>query len=274
MNEALIKPQQAAEILWQARRQGQSNPQALRGVLSVEDGYRTQMLLLARHKEHGDVQAGWKLGATAPAVRKLFGSDTAVTAHLLARNRIAAEGPSGGCAALTGAVNPCIEAELLLVLGAPLQGPGVTAEQARAAVAAVAPAFEIVDFWSKPSADPGLAVAENVYQRAYVIGPELRPCPAGFDPGALHMTLTRDGETAAGTSRQREVVAEGLGREVVDNQFESLAFLANTLAAYGAALEAGQIVLTGSFNAPPPVAPGQTWRAEFAGLGAVTVRFT
>ncbi len=77
------------------------------------------------------------------------------------------------------------------------------------------------------------------------------------------MVLTRNGEP----------VAEGLGRDVVDDQFASLAFLANNLAVYGAALEAGQIVLTGSFNAPPPVAPGETWHADFAGLGEVTVSF-
>ena len=50
--------------------------------------------------------------------------------------------------------------------------------------------------------------------------------------------------------------------------------LANTLGAFGAGLREGDIVLPGSPHAMVAVAPGDVFRAEFAHLGPVTVRFS
>jgi 2-keto-4-pentenoate hydratase len=50
--------------------------------------------------------------------------------------------------------------------------------------------------------------------------------------------------------------------------------LANKLGAFGAGLKAGDIVLPGAVHKMVPVAPGDVFRADFAHLGAVTVRFS
>jgi 2-keto-4-pentenoate hydratase/2-oxopent-4-enoate/cis-2-oxohex-4-enoate hydratase len=60
---------------------------------------------------------------------------------------------------------------------------------------------------------------------------------------------------------------------VIDDHYRSLTVLANTLGQYGVALEAGQRVITGSYS-KHDVAPGESWRAEFAGIGAVELKFT
>ena len=53
-----------------------------------------------------------------------------------------------------------------------------------------------------------------------------------------------------------------------------MAWLANKLGAFGAGLKAGDIVLPGAVHKMVPVQPGDVFRAEFAHLGAVTVRFS
>ena len=59
---------------------------------------------------------------------------------------------------------------------------------------------------------------------------------------------------------------------MIDDHFVSVATLANVLGACGRGLEAGQRLITGSFS-KHDVARGEEWRAEFAGLGACSVRF-
>jgi 2-keto-4-pentenoate hydratase len=52
-----------------------------------------------------------------------------------------------------------------------------------------------------------------------------------------------------------------------------VAWLANTFATFGASLHAGDLVIPGALHKMVPVAAGQTYRAEFAHLGAVTAHF-
>jgi 2-keto-4-pentenoate hydratase len=42
---------------------------------------------------------------------------------------------------------------------------------------------------------------------------------------------------------------------------------------YGAAIEAGQCIMTGSFNKPFPVAPGERWETRFSSVGTVLTAF-
>ncbi|WP_240982306.1 hypothetical protein [Streptomyces sp. S3(2020)] len=53
----------------------------------------------------------------------------------------------------------------------------------------------------------------------------------------------------------------------------AVAWLANTLATFGTALEAGQSVLPGAMTTAPFVAAGQEAEARFGLLGAVSVHF-
>jgi 2-keto-4-pentenoate hydratase len=53
-----------------------------------------------------------------------------------------------------------------------------------------------------------------------------------------------------------------------------VAWLANKLGGLGAGLKAGDIVLPGAVHKMVPVQPGDVFRAEYAHLGAVTVRFS
>jgi 2-keto-4-pentenoate hydratase len=69
------------------------------------------------------------------------------------------------------------------------------------------------------------------------------------------------------------VKATPLGREAIDNQLRTVAWLANALHRYGRRLQAGQRIMTGSFTKPLPVSPGDSFETEFSGIGAVRVSF-
>ena len=53
-----------------------------------------------------------------------------------------------------------------------------------------------------------------------------------------------------------------------------VAWLANKLAQHGDRLEAGELVLAGSFTRPMWVHPGDTVLADYRDLGTITCRFT
>ena len=52
-----------------------------------------------------------------------------------------------------------------------------------------------------------------------------------------------------------------------------VAWLANKIAPHGKGLEAGQVILAGSFTRPTPAAAGDSFHVDYGPLGAVTFRF-
>ncbi|GIW20722.1 MAG: hypothetical protein KatS3mg065_1018 [Chloroflexota bacterium] len=73
--------------------------------------------------------------------------------------------------------------------------------------------------------------------------------------------------------RRGEVVATGAGAAALGHPAEAVAWAANTLGALGVTLEAGALIMPGALHASVPAVAGDTFRARFDGLGAVTVRF-
>ena len=86
---------QAVEVLWGALQRGVHYPEALRGRLTLAEGYRVQLGVLARAVSAGDRQAGWKIGLSADAIRRRFGVDFPVSGYLLASGRRHASPRSG-----------------------------------------------------------------------------------------------------------------------------------------------------------------------------------
>ena len=254
-----MTPQAAARMIWDSARRCVYYPDELRGQLTLEQGYQTQQALLAMHLKGSEEQAGWKIGFTSPAVRAHFNSDVPVFGYLLA-----SRGYTSGLSFSFGEmIAPSIESELCFTLAKPLKGPGVTAGQVRDALAAVAPAFEILEARGDMAADLPLGIADDVLQWAWVTGPEVRPYPKELVLGEVRAEITRSGVT----------VEDVLGKDVIDNQHESIAWLANELAKHGTGLKTGQRILSGSFHKPIPISRGDRWEARFSGLGAVAARF-
>ena len=65
----------------------------------------------------------------------------------------------------------------------------------------------------------------------------------------------------------------GLAAGVQGHPAIGIAWLANKLAPWGESLQAGQIVLAGSFTRPVPAQAGDLFEADYGALGRLMFRF-
>lgn len=249
---------QAIEDIWQAARRGEYYPAAWRAKLSVEDGYRVQLGMLARHVAAGERQAGWKVGLTAQAIREQVGWHEPVLGYLLASGHK----PSGVAIPFTSLIAPCVENELRLTVGRTLRGPGVSVEQARAAITAAAPAFELVEWRGDFTAGLGMTLADNAQQKAFITGPA-QPLAPAQSLAAATVEVRRNGTVAE----------RATGAEVMGDPAASAAWLANKLAEFGLSLEAGMVIMSGSFTRQVKLAAGDRVEARFSPFGTVAASF-
>jgi len=63
------------------------------------------------------------------------------------------------------------------------------------------------------------------------------------------------------------------GKDAIDDQIQTVAWLANHLAQHDLALEAGQYIMTGSMTKPTPIEKGDTWQTTFSSIGTVSATF-
>jgi 2-keto-4-pentenoate hydratase len=217
------------------------------------EAYHVQLGLLDRYIGSGDRHAGWKVGLTAKAMQEQQRVHEPVFGFLLGRGHR----DSGAVFAYHELIQPGFENELCIAIGQTLAGPGVTLEQARAAIATVAPALEIVERRGDFTADLHLALADNAQQKAFVTGPD---CPlADLDLAAATVDVLVNG---AHQERAR-------GAEVLGTPVASIAWLANKLAEFGLRLEAGMRVMSGSFTRQYTLASGDRVESRFEPIGAV-----
>jgi 2-oxo-hept-3-ene-1,7-dioate hydratase len=64
----------------------------------------------------------------------------------------------------------------------------------------------------------------------------------------------------------------GIAAAVLNHPGNGIAWLANKLAPWGESLQAGQIVLAGSFTRPVPARPGDAFHADYGPLGSIAFR--
>jgi 2-keto-4-pentenoate hydratase len=226
--------------------------------LTLADAYLVQQGVVRRYLDDGDRIIGYKLGLTSKPMQQMLGVDSPDFAPVMA-SHVNADGCS---VAAADYIAPRLEAEIALVLGAPLAGPDCTALDVVRATEGVVASIELVDSriedWKIRLPD---TVADMASSGAIVISGHPVPV-ADVDLRLIGMVLTRDGE----------VVATGAGAAALGDPAAAVAWLVRTLHPFGAVLAAGSVVMTGALHAAVPIAPGETYRAEFDRLGPVTVR--
>ncbi|PBC77068.1 2-oxo-3-hexenedioate decarboxylase/2-keto-4-pentenoate hydratase [Streptomyces sp. TLI_235] len=216
------------------------------GAYAVQD-INTRLRLAA-----GDRLVGRKVGLTSLPMQRQLGVDEPDFGVLFQSMVI----PDGGTVASGDMVAPRAEAEIAFVLGRPLGGPEVTADEAREAVSQVVLAVEIIDSriadWRITLAD---TVADNASSARVVVGRPVDATPqlmAGLKDESLELYV--DGEQAA----------RGLGSEVLGDPIEAVAWLARTLDRFGTGLQPGELVLAGAVHASIPLTPGTRMVARSA----------
>ena len=248
---------------------GDSVPAALQALAdaSYADSLRLQLAVLAAWEVEGRRLGGWKIGLTSRAARDSLGPDLRPHGYVLA-DRILSSGSSSSsssdlpCGATLGETVPnCrLEPEIAVVLGADLAGDDVTVEQARAAVASVAPSFEINSGRVPKGSSLAVRLGNSLNNWGIVLG---EPMPAGsVDLADLAVELgAEDGAIEAGHS----------GPATLDDPFLSLARVCKSLALNGRGLSAGQVLITGSLTSAVPTDGRRHFYADFGPLGRVAL---
>jgi 2-oxo-3-hexenedioate decarboxylase len=202
--------------------------------------------------------AGLKLGLTSAAKQKQMNVAEPIYGVLLASRMIF----EGEALPVSSLIHPKAEPEIAVVLARELKGPGVTAEQARAAIGSASVAMEIIDSRFTDFRF-GLAdvIADNTSAARHTIS-TFRVPVAGLDLRTLGVVFEKNGELA-GT---------GAGAAILGDPALGIAWLANKLGASGRTIPAGTLVMTGGITDAVSLAPGDVVRTTVAGLGSLTLR--
>jgi 2-keto-4-pentenoate hydratase len=248
----------AVESIWQHTLRRSYFPAEWKGRLTIEQAYRVQLALLDRWVARGERLAGWKVGLTAPVIQRQFGMHEPVMGFLLESGHR----ESGVTFRHGELVEPGFENELCLTVGTRLEGPAVTRAQARGAITAVQPAFEIIEGRGDFRGDAALALTDNAQQRAFVTGPA-SPLPAGWEPAGTTVDVSINGRR----------VDHAVGSEETGHPLGAVAWLAKKLAEFGRRIEPGHRIMSGSFTKQYPIARGDRIETQFAPFGTVRASF-
>jgi 2-keto-4-pentenoate hydratase len=163
---------------------------------------------------------------------------------------------------LQGWARPVAEPEICVRMMSDLGG-GATPDGAMAAIKEIFPALELADLDVPATADNLDAVlAGNIYQRHVILCGNTR---AGASTAGLTSRLIRRGKEAATTSDP----------ETLTGKLPAIvAHVANTLAAFGEKLSAGDVIITGSITPPLTIEADENELIHALDpIGAVAVRF-
>ena len=228
--------------------------------ITNEEAYHIQLAGLKLRLAEGQKVVGRKIGLTSKAMQNALGVFEPDYGYipdklmLLEGEPLVMEG---------NLISPKVEAELAFILARDLKGPGVTLADVLRSTAGVMPALEIIDTriknWRIKIQD---SIADNASLGRIILGGQLTPLK-NIDLRYLGQVVERNGE----------IVSTAAGAAVLGHPANAVVWLVNKLALYGIGLQAGEIIMSGSFTAALPVAPGDHVQAIFDHLGSVGVKF-
>jgi 2-oxo-hept-3-ene-1,7-dioate hydratase len=240
--------------------------------LSVRDAYAIQREWVRLEQSGGRSLRGYKVGLTAKALQQALQATEPDYGPLLDDMIFEA----GGEIRAARFIAPRVEVELAFVLAQPLRGPGVTVDEVLRATDYVTPALEIIDArieqFDRETRQPRklVDVICDLAAAAGVVMGRVR-----VRPGQLDLRWT-----GAILYKNEAVEETGLGAAVLGHPAASIAWLANRLAAdaagaaCAAGLQAGDVLLAGSFTKPVAAARDDTLRADYGPLGTLSFKLT
>ena len=226
---------------------------------TIDDSYAIQGLWRDKNVTAGRTLVGRKIGLTSKAMQDATGISEPDYGVMFDDTVFA----SGAEIPVDQYSNVRIEVELAFVLKEPLEGPDCTLDQVLKATDYVVPALEVltshIELEGRTIVD---TIADNAAYGAMVLG-EVRKRPDEIDlrwvPGLLY--------------RNDEITETGVAAGVLDHPATGVAWLADKFAQHGARLEAGEIILAGSFTRPMWVSRGDEVRCDYGPMGVITCRF-
>ncbi len=249
-----------ASVLWTARAERRTldldaTESRLGRMADLTDAYAIGEAIVRRRVDRGERPVGWKLGYTSLAMREQMGIDQPNHGRLTDAMLI----PDGGTLPEELLLQPRIEPEIAVRLGRDLMAPPDSFDDAIDAVDEAYACLEIVDsVWDGYRFRIEHNTADGSSAAFVVLGP---PISRG-DLAATTVELFRNGEPTGSAT----------GAAASGHPLTGVLWLAETLAATGRHLEAGEIVITGGLTAALPIEPGDHVQATFDGGTVVSVR--
>ncbi|WP_432450216.1 2-oxo-hept-4-ene-1,7-dioate hydratase [Aliiroseovarius marinus] len=233
--------------------------------MGMDDAYQVQNAIYRAKLAEGRTVIGWKIGLTSKAMQYALNIDIP-DSGILFDNMLFETGatvPAGRF------IQPRIEAEIAFVMKAPLGGADVTRDDVIAATDYVCPSIEILDTRIQ-RADPETGKTRTVYDTI-----SDNAANAGIVLGSERHAIDAHDLRWVGalTFRNGEIEETGLGAGVLNDPIESVVWLARRMAQYGQQIEAGQVILSGSFIRPVECPSGSDIHADFGPFGTVDISF-
>ncbi|MDX8359152.1 2-oxo-hept-4-ene-1,7-dioate hydratase [Sphingopyxis terrae] len=233
--------------------------------MTIEDAYAVQRAWTARKIADGRKPIGHKIGLTSRAMQRSSNIDEPDYGLLLDDMLF----PDGRDIPVERFIVPRVEVELAFRLKHPLSGPDCTLFDVLDATDYIVPAIEIIDARIE-QVDKATGttrkvfdtISDNAANAGLVLGG--RPVrPMDVDLRWVSALIFRNGV----------IEDSGVAAAVLGHPAHGPAWLANKLHPYGETLEAGEIILGGSFTAPVPARAGDSFHVDFGPLGTISVRF-
>ena len=257
----------AARRLFDAERSGVQT-----GLLSLDypdagmdDAYAVQAELVRLKLASGRQARGWKIGLTSKAMQYALNIDTPDSGVLLDDMFF----PDSATIPAGRFIQPRVEAEIAFVMKSSLSGPEVSIFDVINATDFITPSLEILDtriLRVDPATKKTRTIFDTISDNAANAGIVMGGRP--MRPDAADMRWM-----GAIVSRNGQVEETGLGAGVLNHPAAGVAWLARRLATYGGRIEAGEVVLSGSFIRPVEARHGDTIVADFGPCGSVSVYF-
>lgn len=165
---------------------------------------------------------------------------------------------------------PLIEAEIAFILGSdlPPRDEPYSRDEVAAAIASVHPLCEICDtrFTGHKTQDPMCHTADQQSHGALIVGPAVGGNGTAW---LAHDFANQPARLVVGGGE----TVERVGGNSAGEPFRLLVWMANEGARDFGGIKAGWVITTGSHTGAVPVRVGGSARADFAGVGSITLAF-
>ncbi|BBA96342.1 putative hydratase [Actinacidiphila reveromycinica] len=226
---------------------------------TVEDSYAVQSAWRDARIAAGHRLVGRKIGLTSKAMQAATGI-TEPDYGVIFDDTV---WDTGAVIDFDAYSNVRIEVELAFLLDRPLAGPHCTLFHVLDATRYVVPALEILN--SHYELD-GRTIVDTIADNAAYGGIVVGGNPVRPDAVDLRWVC-------ALLQRNETVEESGVAAAVLGHPARGIAWLANKLHQHGGRLEAGELVLAGSFTRPMWVSQGDTVLCDYGPMGTISCRF-
>ena len=233
--------------------------------LTIDDAYTIQAAWKDLRLARGETMVGHKIGLTSRAMQAAMNITTPDSGFLT--DAMVFEPNSELEAAAF--CDPKLEIELAFVLAEDLSGLDLSVDDVLDATAHVSPSVELIaarSFRKDPSTGRTRTVVDTISDNA---------ANAGIVCGGRSVAPREvDLRWVSALGYRNGIVEEtGVAAGVLDHPAQGIVWLARRLAQYGQQIEAGQVILSGSFVRPVECPSGAEVLADFGDFGAVRIAF-